>query len=131
MNRRIITRFSSTCLIIALVFTGCTAKIKGSVGGTVYRNGKPASGTIRIFNPNGLSQVAETLVMEGGKFMIKDLPPGEYLIGLTGRTGSIIGQYHYLKITGAGFKSDFIFDSMEEDPKAKDLISKTSAGKSE
>ena len=131
MRSRILIILIGICVICILFTSGCLPKMKGSISGTIYRSGKPASGNLRILNPQDFSVVAECLVMDGGKFMLKNIPPGEWLIGLTGRTGGVIGKYHYIKVTGAGFKSDFVFDIMEEDSKALDLISRVSGGKPE
>jgi len=112
-------------LIFTLIFSSCIkGKLKLTVSGTVYRDGKTSSGTVRIFDPKDLSMIAENKTMQNGKFLIREVPPGEWLIGLTGRTGGLIGNYNYVKVGSISPVSDLVLEISEEDPKAKELIAK-------
>jgi hypothetical protein len=112
-------------LILLFVQLSCTkANLKLTVSGVVLRDGKPTNGTVRIFNLKDMLAVGESKTMQEGKFLIREIPPGEYIIGLTSRTGGIIGKYHYLKVGRMGSARDFVFDISKEDPKAIELMSK-------
>ena len=124
-----VNRLISLCLFAFLslsLIVSCTQAEKGSVSGTVVKGGKPATGMIKIINPADLTPIAQNEVFKDGKFFLKDVPRGEWLITLTGRTGGSIGYYHYVKVGGIGFNPDMDFDVMDEDPKAKELLSKFS-----
>ncbi len=114
-------------VILALLFmVSCAKATKGAVSGVVLKDGKPASGTIRILDPSNLTPIAENKIYKDGKFFIKDVPNGEWLIALTGRTGGVIGNYYYVRVRGIGMTPDLEFDVMVEDPKAQELIDKAS-----
>lgn len=113
-------------ILVLLFMVSCTKKTKGAVSGVVLRDGKPASGTIRILDPSNLNPIAENKIYKDGKFFIKDVPNGEWLIALTGRTGGVIGNYHYVRVRGIAMAPDLEFDVIDEDPKAQALIDKAS-----
>jgi hypothetical protein len=113
-------------IMVLLFVVSCAKATKGAVSGVALKNGKPASGTIRILDPSNLNPIAENKIYKDGKFFIKDVPTGEWLIALTGRTGGVIGNYHYVIVRGIGMAPDLKFDAMDEDPKAQELIEKAS-----
>lgn len=114
-------------VILLLLFAiSCAKATKGTVSGVVLKDGKLASGTIRILDPSNFNPIAENKIYKEGKFFVKDVPTGEWLIALTGRTGGVIGHYHYVRVRGIGMTPDMEFDAMDEDPKAQELIEKAS-----
>lgn len=128
IKKRVLKLFIVASIAIFL-FASCEQSDKGSISGTVLKGGKPASGTIRIINPADLSPIAENKVYQDGHFFLKDVPKGEWLIALTGRTGGAIGNYHYVKVGGIGLTADMEFDVLDEDPKATELINSVSTQK--
>ena len=122
-------RIFAIVLALMLISLACSKEtLKHTISGKVTRDGKQASGTIRVFDPQNFDIIAESKTLDEGKFIIREIPAGEWLIGLTGRTGGIIGNYHYLKIGKLGMVGDYEFDAFKEDPKAKELLSKYGKG---
>lgn len=115
-------------LIFALLLIFLSSCIKGAlkhtITGKVLKDGKPTSGTVRVIDPKDMSTISESKTLEGGGFVVREIPIGEWLIALTGRTGGAIGNYHYLKLGKLGKAGDFIFDVSEVDPKAQELMAK-------
>ena len=80
------SRFLLTLSIILLIFvvfagTSCSKlkNIKAPVTGTVYMDGRPASGTVAIKDEGG-TVIAQERTNINGHFRITDLNPGTYKI---------------------------------------------------
>lgn len=112
-------------LVLILVSVSCSSDKPTSVSGVIYKDSKPASGMVRILSPSDLSTLGEFTLSSEGKFFIRNIPKGEWLIALTGRTGGVIGNYQYLKISSSIPKSDLVYEVTQEDPKAKELMAKS------
>ena len=119
------TLLSILSLFIILVTISCSSDKPTSISGVMYKDSKPASGVVRIFSPSDLATLGETTLTPDGKFFIKNIPQGEWLIALTGRTGGVIGNYQYLKISSSIPKNDLVYEVTQEDPKAKALMEKS------
>jgi hypothetical protein len=112
-------------LVLVIVSVSCSSDKPTSISGVMYKDSKPASGIVRIFSPSDLSTLGEANLSSDGKFFVKNIPQGEWLIALTGRTGGVIGNYQYLKISSSIPKNDLVYEVTQEDPKAKALMEKS------
>jgi len=128
---------SSFILSFILIFTvvtlaaSCAAvmKIKGSVSGNVFRDGRPMMGQIQLLNPKTQSSIKTEPVNNQGHFIISDVPPGEWLLAFIGPTGAPIGNFKYVKVMMGRPVTGVQFEIFEDDPKATELIERVKAEK--
>ena len=114
--------------VIALI-VGCSklSQIKGSISGTVFRDGRPIMGQIQVLNPKTLGSVKTEPVNNAGHFIIADVPPGEYLLAFLGPTSAPIGEYMYVKVVMGRPETGIVFEITEKDPKVTELMDKIKA----
>ena len=130
--------FSRLLLLAAVIMlvsqlTACTAisKIKGSVSGTVYNNGRPLMGQIQLIDPKSGGSVKTEPVNNQGHFIISDVPPGEWILAFLGPSSAPLGEYKYVKVTPGRPITDIVFEIRDVDPLVQDLKERINAKKTE
>jgi hypothetical protein len=119
------TLISILSILIILATVSCSSNKPTSIAGVMYKDSKPARGVVRIFSPSDMTMLGETTLTSDGKFFMRDIPQGEWLIAVTGRTGGVIGNYQYLNISSSFPKTDLVYEITQEDLKAKTLMEKS------
>ena len=125
--------FLSFILILAVItlFVGCDrlTKIKGSVSGNVFRDGRPMMGQIQILDPRNHKSIKTEPVNNQGHFIIGDVPPGEWYLAFLGPNGTPLGNFKYVRVKTGRPETGIVFEIFEPDPKVEELEAKLKAEK--
>lgn len=131
-------KFSRLLLLAAVIMlvsqlTSCAAisKIKGSVSGTVYNDGRPLMGQIQLIDPKSYGSVKTEPVNNQGHFIISQVPPGEWFLAFLGPSAAPLGELKYVKVTPGRPITDIVFEIRDVDPLVQDLIERIKAEKAE
>ncbi|MCD6216811.1 carboxypeptidase regulatory-like domain-containing protein [bacterium] len=129
-------KFSHLLLLTAVIMvvsqlTACSAlaKIKSSVSGTVYNNGRPMMGQIQLIDPKSNGSMKTEPVNNQGHFIISDVPSGEWLLAFLGPSSAPLGNYKYVKVALGRPVTDIAFEIQEVDPLVQELLDKIAAEK--
>jgi hypothetical protein len=106
LNRKVILSTLSFLLLAVFLSSGCAGlagKIKGSISGTVYMDGRPTSGTILIKDAGGtVIQQARTNL--NGHYQLKDLSSGTYTLQYLNMQGMPFGHETTVEIRMGRFE---------------------------
>jgi hypothetical protein len=95
-----------TMILLALLMaTSCNAltKIKSSIAGTVYIDGRPqAFGTVQAWKDGAL--IAQERATQSGHYQIKDLDPGTYSIVYLNARGNPFGGETIVEVRRGRFE---------------------------
>jgi len=120
------------CTIVAIMISqtaSCAAigKIKGSIAGTVYNNGRPTMGQVQLLDPKTKGSIKTQPVNNSGHFIIQDVPPGEWVLAFLGPASNPIGNLKYVKVLPGRPLTDLVYEITEEDPLVADLLERVAA----
>ena len=109
---------------IVMTIASCAAvsKIKGSVSGTVYNNGRPLMGQIQVIDPKTFGSITTQPVNNQGHFIISDVPPGEWILAFLGPSSNPLGEYKYVKVRPGRPETGLVYELTEVDPKVQELL---------
>lgn len=98
-NRLLIAFLIVICVTAAFTEISCgrLKNLKGSISGTVYMDGRPASGTIIVRDKDG-NYVSQTRTNLNGHFQIKDLAAGTYKLQFLNMQGVPWGGEHTVEV---------------------------------
>lgn len=120
-------------IMVASQLTACTAisKIKSSVSGTVYNNGRPLMGQIQLIDPETYGTVKTEPVNNQGHFIISQVPAGEWFIAFLGPSATPLGELKYVKVSMGRPVTEIVFEIRDVDPLVQDLKERINAKKAE